>query len=88
MHQVNNIQAKKIFLLHAEKDNLVPVDQARSFYTAASPLFQSNIEMTILNNPLPAGYSYYYAPPEQLTHNLEQSVSIEHANNFLGNKCY
>jgi len=88
LHQVNNIQAKKIFLLHAEKDNLVPVDQARSLYAAASPRFQNNIEMIILNNPLPAGYSYYYAPPEQLTHNLEQSVSIEHANNFLGNKCY
>ena len=88
LYQVNSISARRLFLFHEEKDNLVPVDHARNFYNVAQSRFPNAIEMTILNDPLPAGYNYYFATPEQLTHIFDQQVLINLINNQVGSKCY
>lgn len=88
LYQVNNIQARRVYLLHQEKDNLVPIDHARNFTNAARSRFQGALEYTFLNDPLPAGTPYEYSPPEKLTHNFDTPQVINAVGNFLSNKCY
>jgi acetyl esterase/lipase len=88
LHQVNNILARRVYLLHQEKDNLVPVDHVRNFMNAARSRFQGALETTILNDPLPEGTPYEYSPLDKLTHNFDTPLIINAVGNFLANKCY
>lgn len=88
LYQVDNIQARRVYLIHQEKDNLVPISHARNFLNAARPRFQSAIETTFFNDPLPAGIPYESPAPSQITHNFDATAASNAISNFLANKCY
>lgn len=87
-YQISNMHARRFYLLHQENDNLVPIDQVRSFLNSARARFGNAIEESLFSDPLPQGIPDRNPSPAQLTHNFEAPVVISAIANFLGNKCY
>lgn len=89
LHQINQIQSRRMYFLHQVKDNLVPIQHSRLFLETARPRFGGAAESYFMNDSLPAGIPYEYPSPSQATHNFRSSnTAISRVTSFLRSKCY